>query len=304
MKAKAAELARDGVYIGTSSWKYPGWIGLLYTRDRYEYRGKLAEARFKRDSLREYAEVFKTVCVDAAYYSFPTIQYLQGLAEQVPDDFRFGLKVTDDITIKRFANLARFGDRAGKVNARFLNHDLFSTGFLGPCEHIRQKIGVIIFEFSKFHARDYSSGRQFLADLDAFLSELPEGWPIAVELRNRSWLVPDYFRCLSSHGVAHVFNSWTEMPAVSDQMMLSGSRTSADLTAARFLLKPGRTYEESVKLFEPYAQTRELRAEERAAAARLVNEGLAEKRRTFVFANNRLEGQALNTLDGIVSMVS
>ena len=65
---QAASLAVQGVYIGTSSWKYPGWCGMLYDRARYEYRGKFAETRFKRDCLAEYAEVFKTVCVDAAYY--------------------------------------------------------------------------------------------------------------------------------------------------------------------------------------------------------------------------------------------
>ena len=63
---KAASLAAQGVYIGTSSWKYPGWCGMIYDRARYEYRGKFAEIRFKLDSLAEYAEVFKTVCVDAA----------------------------------------------------------------------------------------------------------------------------------------------------------------------------------------------------------------------------------------------
>jgi hypothetical protein len=35
--------------------------------------------------------VFKTVCVDAAYYTFPRPEYLQELADAVPDDFRFGL---------------------------------------------------------------------------------------------------------------------------------------------------------------------------------------------------------------------
>ena len=65
---QAASLAVQGVYIGTSSWKYPGWCGTVCDRARHEYRGKFAETRFKRDCLAEYAEVFKTVCVDAAYY--------------------------------------------------------------------------------------------------------------------------------------------------------------------------------------------------------------------------------------------
>jgi uncharacterized protein YecE (DUF72 family) len=53
----------------------------LYTPGRYEYRGKVATKRFEHDCLSEYAEVFKTVCVDAAYYTFPRVEYLQGLAD-------------------------------------------------------------------------------------------------------------------------------------------------------------------------------------------------------------------------------
>ena len=43
------------------------------------------------------------------------------MAVQVPEDFLFGLKVTDAITIKNFPNLPRFGDLAGKPNPNFLN---------------------------------------------------------------------------------------------------------------------------------------------------------------------------------------
>ena len=84
MKTKAAALAAKGVYIGSSSWKYEGWLGQLYTPARYEYRGKVATTRFERGCLTEYAEVFKTVCVDAAYYTFPSHKYLEGLVSQVP----------------------------------------------------------------------------------------------------------------------------------------------------------------------------------------------------------------------------
>ena len=73
---EAVSLAAQGLYVGTSSWKYPGWSGILYDRARYEYRGKFAMTRFNRECLAEYAEVFKTVCVDAAYYTFPSQQYL------------------------------------------------------------------------------------------------------------------------------------------------------------------------------------------------------------------------------------
>jgi uncharacterized protein YecE (DUF72 family) len=55
--------------------------------------------------------------------------------------------------------------------------------------------------------QDYERGRDFIADLDKFLGQLPKGWPYGVEMRNRSWLKPEYFECLARHQVAHVFNS-------------------------------------------------------------------------------------------------
>jgi uncharacterized protein YecE (DUF72 family) len=59
----------------------------------------------RKNCLAEYAEVFKTVCVDAAYYKFPDRRYLEGMVSQVPPDFQFGFKVTDEITLNRFKNL-------------------------------------------------------------------------------------------------------------------------------------------------------------------------------------------------------
>src|ERR1035437_2657387 len=49
---------------------------------------------------------------------------------------------------------------------------------------------------------DYEHGRDFIADLDKFLGQLPMGWPYGVEMRNRGWLKPEYFECLARHQVA------------------------------------------------------------------------------------------------------
>jgi len=303
IKQKAEALSAMGVYVGTSSWKYEGWFGQLYDSSRYEYRGKVAKTRFERDCLAEYAEVFKTVCVDAAYYTFPRPEYLQKLSEAVPDDFRFGLKVTDTITIKKFPNLPRCGVQAGKPNENFLNADLFGTAFLNPCERVRTKIGVLMFEFSRFWSTDYEHGRDFVSDLDTFLGKLPKGWPYAIEMRNAHWLRDEYFQCLTRHGVSHVFNSWDAMPPVSEQMTLLGSRTNPKLLAARFLLKPGRKYEEAVKAFQPYDKVKEQNPDARAAGKALIAEGKAAgpERKTFIYVNNRLEGNALQTIDAMLS---
>lgn len=302
IRLKAAELARAGVFIGTSSWKYPGWSGMLYDRARYEYRGKFAVSRFEKNCLSEYAEVFKTVCIDAAYYTFPSEKYLEGLTSQVPADFQFAMKVTDEITVKKFPNLARFGHRAGQPNEHFLSAKLFADAFLRPCESHRGNFGLLMFEFSRFYSTDYEHGRDFVTDLDKFLGQIPKGWSYAVEMRNKHWLQRDYFACLARHDVAHVFNSWNAMPSVEEQMAIEGSQTNPKLSAARFLLKPGRSYEQAVKTFQPYERVQEVYPEARTAGKRLIAEGKkgGDRRKTFIYVNNRLEGNALETIDAIV----
>ena len=303
MKQAAAKLAERGVYVGTSSWKYAGWRGSLYDESRYVYRGKVAETRFEKQCLAEYAEVFKTVCVDAAYYRFPDRRYLEGMVSQVPADFLFSFKVTDEITIKKFTNLPRHGTRAGKPNEHFLNADLFAAAFVKPCEEFRQNVGLLMFEFSHFYPSDFARGRDFVDALDQFLGKIPTGWPYGIEIRNKSFLHPDYFAVLAKHNVAHVYNSWADMPPVDEQMAMAGSLTNPHLCGARFLLRPGRKYQEAVDLFSPYDRVKEPNTEARAAGAKLIKEGAAagkEKRKTLIYVNNRLEGNALATIEAMV----
>ena len=301
LKQRLANLATKGVYVGTSSWKYEGWFGQIYTPARYEFRGKVAATRFKRDCLSEYAEVFKTVCLDSTYYTFPDSKNLTGLASQVPSDFQFGFKVTGEITVKKFPNHARHGARAGKLNENFLNADLFARAFLQPCEAIRPNVGVVMFEFSRFYKSDFAHGRDFVAALDTFLDLLPKGWPYGIEMRNDHWLAPEYFACLAKHRVSHVFNSWEHMPPVEEQMAQPGSRTNPRLVAARFLLKPGRRYDEAVDEFLPYERVQEPYPEARAAGKALIAESMAAgpERKTFIYVNNRLEGNAPETIEAM-----
>jgi len=301
---RLAALAERGVYLGTSSWKYPGWQGVLYDRDRYVWRGRYAESRFERNCLAEYAEVFSTVCVDAAYYKFPEVHALESLAAQVPERFQFGFKVTDEITLRHYPQLPRFGSRAGQRNEHFLNSALFADRFLAPCGTIRAKVGLIIFEFSRFTSADYARGREFVEALDRFLGALPRGWPYGVEIRNREFLQPEYFAMLARHDVAHVFNNWTDMPSVAEQMNLPGSQSSHRVVGARFLLRPGRRYEAAVKAFSPYDRIRDPNPEGRQAAARLIRKTLSGTApKTLIFVNNRFEGSSLGTITAVLDEV-
>jgi uncharacterized protein YecE (DUF72 family) len=299
-------LARGSrLYLGTSSWKYEGWLGQIYDEQRYLTRGKLSQKRFETECLEEYAEIFPSVCVDAGYYRFPSEKYLTNLCAQVPDNFRLSFKVTDEITVKKFPKLERFGDRAGSDNPNFLNARLYTDAFLGPLSPYRKKTGVLIFEFSAFYPTHFARLRDFIAALDEFLGQLPADWQYGVEVRNAKLLRPEYFDVLRAHNVSHVFNSWTRMPPVEEQMAMPGAFT-ADFFAARFLLRPGRAYQQAVDAFQPYTETKETNHEARAALRSLIQRSVASPtaRPSYAFVNNRLEGNSPNTIAAALALGS
>ncbi len=86
---------------------------------------------------------------------------------------------------------------------------------------------------------------------------------------------------------------------------MPGSFTNPDLVAARFLLKPGRKYEDAVKQFQPYDKTMEVNDETRQAGARLMLRGeqYEPRTKTYIYVNNRLEGNALNTIDAMIEIL-
>jgi len=228
---------------------------------------------------------------------------LEMMAAQVPEHFRFAFKVCSEITLKQFPRVARFGKRAGAINPHFLDAGLFAGAMLAPCEAIRDKVGLLIFEFSRFGPDEFERGAQFVEALEVFLGKLPRGWPYGVELRNRAWLRPEYFAVLARHGVTHIYNSWTDMPIVAEQMALPGSETNPSLLAARFLVREGRTFEEAVKKFSPYGEMKDANPEGRAAAVAIAKRALKSKGRNkaFLVAGNRFEGHSPGTVHAIVN---
>jgi uncharacterized protein YecE (DUF72 family) len=306
---RIAALAAEGIYVGTSSWKYEGWLGLIYSREKYmryfkQGPPKLLKGRFQKECLAEYAMTFKTVCLDAGFYQFPTSQMLEGYFAQLPFDFRLSLKVTEDITVLRFPKLPRYGSKAGQFNPRFLDAELFASQFLAPLAPYRDRVGTLIFEFSHFHPGDWERGRDFVAALDTFLDKLPKGWDYSVEVRNESLLHPRYFEVLKLNNVAHIYNSWSRMPSVTEQMRIVGSET-ADFVTARFLLKPGRNYEQAVQAFQPYREIKEPVPEARTALQQLLGRlCFSHTKKRYIYVNNRLEGSAPLTIGAVLEAIN
>jgi len=298
LRDRLSALAAQNIFIGTSSWKYEGWLGQIYTRDRYLTRGRFSQKRFNDECLQEYAEVFPIVCGDFSFYQFPSPGYWRKLFTPAPPKLQFAFKVPEDITVKQFPRHPRYGPRAGDDNASFLNAELFQSAFLDLLAPYHSRIAALIFEFGSFPRQCFPDTAAFLEQLDPFLAALPRAFRYAVEIRNPEYLSPEYFACLRSHGVAHAFNAWTRMPGIGIQMQLRDAQT-AGFTLARALLRHGRPYEEAVAKFTPYAHVQEPNPETRDALRLLIGRARDRHEPSYIFVNNRLEGNAPGTIEAI-----
>jgi uncharacterized protein YecE (DUF72 family) len=295
---RLAALASQNIFIGTSSWKYEGWFGQIYTRDRYLARGRFSQKRFQDECLREYAETFPIACGDFSFYQFPSEQYWRKLFGSAPSTLQFAFKVPEDVTVRQFPRHPRYGARAGDDNSSFLDAPLFQSAFLDLLAPYQPRVAVLILEFGHFSKQCFADTGAFLQTLDPFLAALPRDYRYAVEIRNPEFLSPEYFACLHSHGVAHVLNAWTRMPEIGVQMHLRDAYTG-DFTVARALLRRGRAYEEAVAKFAPYSHVQDPNPETRDALRLLIKHARERHQPSYIFVNNRLEGNAPETIEAI-----
>ena len=243
---------------------------MLYDESRYVYRGKFAESRFEKNCLAEYAEVFKTVCVDAAYYKFPDEKYLD--RPRLPGAGGFSIRLQGDgrshhQEISQSAALRRPRRQAQRT--------------FPQCRTVRQCVPETVrgrsaktLACSCLNSPAFTPATTNMAATSSptwtnFSARSPKAGPMRWKCATSIGCSRITSQCLARHGVTHVFNSWEAMPPVSEQMAMPGSQTNPALTAARFLLKPGRKYEEAVKTFEPYDRVKEPNDEARAAGAKL-----------------------------------
>ena len=278
---------QSGLRFGTSSWAYEGWQGLVYQR-RYP------KSQFSQDTLAEYASyaidghpMFRTVGIDHSFYRPASAKQLTHYAQQVPEDFRFCSKVWEEITIPAYANISRYGAKAGKPNQRFLDAGIFRDLVLAPAqEGLGPKLGPFIFEFQRWGMETET----FLDQLDRFLGQLPAGPQYATEVRNPKLLGTRYRDMLRAHGVAHVYNHWTAMPSLADQHRLLQHRFTAPHVVLRLLTPLGLKYEKAVEEYKPYDRIVQPQPQMRQDTITLLQQAAAEGTSTYVLVNNRAEG--------------
>ena len=309
-KVRLHKLAQKNIYLGTSSWNYEGWRGQVYIGDYSGARKDFVKSRFMAEALREYATVFPTVCFDGAYWRFPEPTQLKHFHEETTPGFKMALKCTDIVTVYRFRDTKDMGQKRGQLNSTYLDAEAFKEYFYKPAtEHLSDKLGPVIFEFSPFHFDKYFGEQEykpidFVKDLHQFLSKIPKDIDYAVEIRDPIFVSPEFTRyrdCLEYHGVAHCLNQQTWMPEIGEQLTIPGIIT-ADHIVVRALTRPGVSHEEAVKDFAPYDRTQIVLEGMRGAIAGLIHESIQNRKKVFVYSNNRAEGNSPNTLAAVLDL--
>lgn len=290
------------IYLGTSTWAFPGWKGVVYKR---EYK---SAREFTHNSLEEYATIpwFRTVCIDSLFYNPPSATTLRRYADQVPDYFRWVSKVWERITIFSYPKHARYGAHAGQRNPDFLNVSLLKDRVLSAYTDpkVRERTGPFVFQFAPFSAATMPYD-EFIERLALFLRELPTEFEYAVEIRNQELLNAHYFQALNESNVTHCFNHWNTMPSLREQMRAAAAAGGlrADFYVSRLLTPLGTSYEGAAKLFEPYDKILRPNAQMRADVVAFAKRAVATGKRAFVTANNKAEGNSALTMATIGSLI-
>lgn len=271
------------IRLGGMSWSYPGWAGSVYA-------ASASPRVLARHGLPAYAAhpLLRTVEIDRSFYDPLTAAAFRAYAAQVNDDFRFVVKAHEDCTIDRFPTHARYGQRKGQMNPRFLDGAYAADTVVPPIvEGLGPKLGVILWQFPP--QRDDGGAGAFARRLGEFLRRLPRGPTYAVELRTAALLGTAYGDALAEAGAVHCHNVWTAMPAPAQQARLLPAATRRPLIM-RWLLRRGDPYESAQARFDPFDRLREEDPANRTEVAGLVTRAHRHGVPAIVTVDNKAEG--------------
>lgn len=189
--------------IGTCSWKYGSWKGLVYSADK------------GINFLEEYASRYRTVEIDQWFWSLhgpekitlPRANVVREYLSSVPEDFLFTIKAPNALT------LTHHRDASATPNSHFLDAVLFED-FLSTIAPLRERCASIMLQFEYLNKQKMPDRALFFDKLEDLLSRVPPDVPVGVETRNPNYLGREYFTVLQRTGAHHVFLEGYYMPSI------------------------------------------------------------------------------------------
>lgn len=197
------------LHIGTCSWKYPSWEGLVYSSPKPD------------NYLLEYSRKYKSVEIDQWFWSLfgidkvvlPKREVVEEYADSVPDDFRFVIKAPNSLSLTHLYK--QYSGKKMVENPHFLNPDLYQT-FLDSIAPLHPRIGAINLQFEYLNKLKMPSPSMFLEQFVRFVSMVDGSIPLCIEIRNPNFLTDQYFTILTDHQVGHTFCQGYYMPDIQD----------------------------------------------------------------------------------------
>jgi len=298
------------VHLGTSSWSYPGWQGIVWG-DAY------SESALARGGLAAYAQhpLLRLAGIDRSYHRpLPAAEFAR-YAAQVPRSFRFLVKAPALVADSHLR-----GERGmpAEPNPYFLDISVAKDEFVVPAlQGLGVRAGPLLFQLPPL-PREMTVGDAGLAIIErlgAFLGALPRGVttpagdlaPLyAVELRNAELLTPRFIRMLREAGVRLAVGVHSRMPPAARQ---SAALRALDALpeegddwrlkgplVARWNLHAGFRYEDARARYAPFDRLIDPDISTRGTLSHLVHVALKSEQDSYVIAGNKAEGSAPLTL--------
>lgn len=246
------------LYIGTSGWHYNDWIGTFYPKDITGY-----------NELRYHAEHFNTVENNSSFYRNSKESTYKTWDRMTPDGYKFSIKVNKAITHQ--AKLELTNDVRMKID-----YVLESTQVLGA------KLGAIVIQLPASFRYDLTKLETFLQFFRQQVDTRAYRFDVAIEFRNKYWLVKETYAVLRKYNVALVAGQSSRYPLARE--------VTADIAYVR-MHGPD-------KLFASKYTHEQL-----AEWAEYIRQISDRVKRIYVYFNNDFYGYAIDNAKELASML-
>jgi uncharacterized protein YecE (DUF72 family) len=253
---------------------YKDWEGTVYPRPK--------PTRF--DQLRYISGFFDTIEINSSFYGPPLATTSSSWVQRVEENanFRFTAKLWKRFTHER--GKAWTTAEVDKVRAGF-------DVLMGS-----EKLGAVLLQFP-WSFRHTEPNREWLGDVVRTFNH----YPLVVEVRHKSWLVPEFLRSLEEEGVGFVN---IDQPLYHDSIGPTAHVTSH----VGYVRVHGRNYKDWFREKAPVEQRYNYlyRADELTPWAERAQEIVSDPatREAYVITNNHYKGKAVANALMLKSMMT
>ena len=279
--------------LGTSSWSYPGWAGVVWDR---EYSDQV----LARHGLAAYARhpLLRAVSIDRTFYKPLEATRFALYAAQTPEDFRFTVKAPAMVTD---AMLRDEEGRGMRSNPFFLDATHATKTFIEPLlQGVGSRLGAAVLQFSPLPLYWLERMPELIARLHVFLRALPSLGSasneavLAIEVRDAAWLTTAFAEALRDVGATYCLGLHAKMPSIQEQLPILRALWPSPLVC-RWNLNARHGafgYSSAATQYEPYDKLVDEDQPTRMELARVIAGVSRAGKNALVTISNEAEGSA------------